>query len=690
MAFKLLGLDLSLITTHRLIPVGGRLSLFIHNWEVLTRDHWVLATVRGYHLPLSRYPSQGKVPGKPMMDTIREKALAEEISSLVEKGAVAPIKKHQVRLTSPLFVVPKSGGGWRPIIDLRQLNQYIDSPHFKMEGLHMLPSLLQQEAYMAKIDLKDAYLTVPVAKDSQPFLAFQGQEGVLFQFKVLPFGLCTAPFTFTKLTKPLVQFLRRVGIHILIYLDDMLLSAQSKQQLLEHISTVIWLLASLGFVINVPKSVLTPSKQIDFLGFTINTSTMTISLPVVKKVEIQRETSQLLRCPSIQTRTLACLLGKLVATKPAVFIAPLHYRALQSLKIFALHAQQETVALSPEATDNLKWWSTQLHLHCSSPILKPEASTVITSDASLKGWGAACQERTTGGLWSTEEACFHINLLELKAAYLALQCFLKETVSTHVLMRLDNRTAIAYLNRMGGPSYSPLCQLAIDIWNWCLARQITLHAEYLPGTENTRADWESRHHHDSSNWKLCPSVFEALNYLMGPLSIDLFASRINYQLPVYCSWKPDPGARTVDAFSISWARETPYLFPPFCLIGRALSKISREAVDSACLVAPAWPSQIWYPQLLAILMGPPILLPTEDYLLLSPDQRPHPLQLEGSLCLTAWPISGNISRCKGFLQELQSSSLNHGEATPMMPTTQHGASGFAGVLNGISIPFQHL
>ena len=442
--------------------------------------------------------------------------------------------------------------------------------------------------------------------------------------------------------------------------------------------------------INVPKSVLTPSKQIDFLGFTINTSTMTISLPVVKKVEIQRETSQLLRCPSIQTRTLACLLGKLVATKPAVFIAPLHYCALQSLKISALHAQQETVALSPEATDNLKWWSTQLHRHCSSPILKPEASTVITSDASLKGWGAACQERTTGGLWSTEEACFHINLLELKAAYLALQCFLKETVSTHVLMRLDNRTAIAYLNRMGGPSFSPLCQLAIDIWNWCLARQITLHAEYLPGTENTRADWESRHHHDSSNWKLCPSVFEALNYLMGPLSIDLFASRINYQLPVYCSWKPDPGARTVDAFSISWARETPYLFPPFCLIGRALSKISREAVDSACLVAPAWPSQIWYPQLLAILTGPPILLPTEDYLLLSPDQRPHPLQLEGSLCLTAWPISGNISRCKGFLQELQSSSLNHGEATPMMPTTQHGASGFAGVLNGISIPFQHL
>ena len=123
---------------------------------------------------------------------------------------------------------------------------------------------------------------------------------------------------------------------------------------------------------------------------------------------------------------------------------------------------------------------------------------VITSDASLKGWGAACQERTTGGLCLTEEACFHINQLELKAAYLALQCFLKETVLTHVLMRLDNRTAIAYLNRMREPSYFPLFQLVIDIWNWCLACQITLHAEYLPGTENTRADWESGHYHDTA------------------------------------------------------------------------------------------------------------------------------------------------------------------------------------------------
>ena len=133
-----------------------------------------------------------------------------------------------------------------------------------------------------------------------------------------------------------------------------------------------------------------------------------------------------------------------------------------------------------------------------------------------------------------------------------------------------------------------LCCLAIEIWEWCLAREIIIHAEYLPGMENVAADWESRHHNDSSNWQLSPAVFDAVNQLLGPFSIDLFASRINHQLPIYCSWRPDPGAISVDAFSIPWRDELPYLFPPFCLIGRALLKIQRESVNQACLIAPAW------------------------------------------------------------------------------------------------------
>ena len=152
-----------------------------------------------------------------------------------------------------------------------------------------------------------------------------------------------------------------------------------------------------------------------------------------------------------------------------------------------------------------------------------------------------------------------------------------------------------------------------------------IQAKYLPGMENIAADWESRHHNDSSNWQLSPTVFNAVTELLGPFSIDLFTSRISHQLPTYCSWKLDPGAISVDAFSISWRDKSPYLFPPFCLIGRALLKIQRESVEQTCLIAPAWPGQVWYSQLLTMLTDYPILLPQYPELLLSPDQKPHPL-----------------------------------------------------------------
>lgn len=133
-AFTLLDLDVSLIITYKLTPVGGRLLLFIHNWEILIKDPWVLTTVREHHLPLC----QEAVLVTFMLDSEKEEALAEEISNL----AVTSVKKHQAHLISPLFVVPKNGGEWQPITDLQQLNQCMDPPHtcIKMEGLHKLLS----------------------------------------------------------------------------------------------------------------------------------------------------------------------------------------------------------------------------------------------------------------------------------------------------------------------------------------------------------------------------------------------------------------------------------------------------------------------------------------------------------------------------------------------------------------------
>ena len=104
----------------------------------------------------------------------------------------------------------------------------------------------------------------------------------------------------------------------------------------------------------------------------------------------------------------------------------------------------------------------------------------------------------------------------------------------------------------------------------------------------------------SSQQQRLASLFKVVNHLLHPFTIDLLASRMNSQLPEYCSWRPDLQARVRWFFNF-WSQYQLYLFPPFNLIGRALSKMCLEEVDCACLIAPTWPAQAWYSQLLRML-----------------------------------------------------------------------------------------
>ena len=122
---------------------------------------------------------------------------------------------------------------------------------------------------------------------------------------------------------------------------------------------------------------------------------------------------------------------------------------------------------------------------------------------------------------------------------LALKTFASRVREVNILLRVDNVTTIAFLNRMGGTHSQELLDLAVSIWNWCLQRGIVIHAEHLPGRKNIRADWESRHVKNSSDWMLRRDLFIQLEDRLGPFSIDLFASQTNTQLETYCSWRLD-------------------------------------------------------------------------------------------------------------------------------------------------------
>lgn len=101
----------------------------------------------------------------------------------------------------------------------------------------------------------------------------------------------------------------------------------------------------------------------------------------------------------------------------------------------------------------------------------------------------------------------------------------------------------------GGTASPKLSQLTKDLWLWCMERNILLQPQHLPGALNAIAEEESRTCSDKSEWKLSPIPFQKINHLLGPLSTDLFASRLSSQLPIFVSWKPDPLAVATDAFT---------------------------------------------------------------------------------------------------------------------------------------------
>ncbi|XP_065174623.1 uncharacterized protein LOC135804633 [Sycon ciliatum] len=623
----------------------------------------------------------------------------QEIEDLLSKGAIRPVSPSPGQFVSRLFTVPKKGTtAERPVIDLRHLNEHVRYEHFQMEGLHLVPLSVREGNWLTKLDLKDAYFTVPIHPQHRRLLRFSW-EGQLYEFQCLPFGLSSAPRVFTKLMKVPISVLRRQGIRLILYLDDLLLIAESRPAAVLQTQQAIQLLESLGFVINRKKSIPEPTQQLEFLGFQLNSVAMTMSVPIDKARKLQQECHRALSQPYLSIRALASLLGRMVACSPGMFLAPLQFRHLQQLKIAALRRHQSylaTVRLTPEARTELTWWAADLETWNGRSILKPPAQLTIFSDASLLGWGAVCGTTSTGGQWSPTEANLHINALELIAASFAVKAFHHRASyrPLHIKLLIDNTTAVSYINRLGGTHSRLLSQIACDLWRWAVQHDIRLQAEYVPSEENP-ADHPSRGSlSESGDWRLDPALFRRIQRAAPwTLVLDLFASRLNTQLPAFYAWRPDPEALALDAFSQNWSlphQDAVYAFPPFCLLDRVLHRVASLHTCRMILVAPVWDTQPWYATLLQLLVDFPMLLPTFDCLLLSPSGHPHPLVLSRHLRLAAWPISSSASMQQDFLHRSCDSSPPLGGHQPMPLTHRHGSSGWAGAVNGQWIPFAHL
>ena len=252
-----------------MIPLTGRTSYFYDNWESINASSQVLNIISGYEIPFVKEPYQYHHPITQANSDEERILIEEEINNLLAKDAVEEIPMSELYYSSSMFLVTKKSGGKRPVLNLKPLNKFVPNQTFKMEGIHLLKDFLKPNFFMFKLDLSDAYYSIPIDKHSRRYLQFIF-KGKLYQFKVLVFGLNTAPRIFSKCMKPVVAFIRSKGIMIIIYLDDILLAARTYHECLCQTNFAIDLLESLGFRINREKSQLIPSQHMPFLGFVVD------------------------------------------------------------------------------------------------------------------------------------------------------------------------------------------------------------------------------------------------------------------------------------------------------------------------------------------------------------------------------------------------------------------------------------
>ena len=206
--------------------------------------------------------------------------------------------------------------------------KFVQPCHFKMEGIHTLRDPIKQGDWLAKVDLKDAYFTIPIHASQRKYLRFM-MAGQAYEFNCLPFGLSSAPWVFTKTLKPVAALLREMGVRMIVYIDDILILAETKEKAQEQAKALVYLLECLGFIINKKKSELTPAQIMDFLGLTVDTVLMQLRLPGGKMKKIRAEARRMEREERVSAHALSRLIGKMNDTSKVIPPAPLFYRHLQ-------------------------------------------------------------------------------------------------------------------------------------------------------------------------------------------------------------------------------------------------------------------------------------------------------------------------------------------------------------------------
>ncbi|XP_071123791.1 uncharacterized protein [Mytilus edulis] len=358
----------------------------------------------------------------------------------------------------------------------------------------------------------------------------------------------------------------------------------------------------------------------------------------------------------VTARQFSQLLGLLNSLADVVPFGRLHIRPLQ----FYLHQHWLPAAhdwefpvpiIHQELFPHLVWWTSQANVLRGQLLSSPVPNQTLFTDGSNLGCAAYLEGLSVSGVWTLDLLKEHINILEMKAVLLALSHFQSLLQNKYLVLATDNTTVVAYLRNQGKTHCSELYLLAREILFLCNHLHLQIVVRHVPGKLNVLADALSRTLTPvNTEWELLQSVFQAITLQWGSPHVDLFARSLNYKVQVFMSPVPDPKAYAADCMSVPWDGMLAYAFPPFRFLSQVLQKISAEQ-GLIILIAPDWPKQDWFPDLLHLSCARPLVLPVRHNLLSQFKGKilhPNPEKLH----LFTWLLSWIASRREVFLNAI--------------------------------------
>ena len=590
-------------------PVGS-LKQKINCWEMAGVCDYVRSVIdQGYMLPFQTLPDSCQLRNnKTALDNplFVEKA----IDQLVIKGCVSEVQSEPL-MVNPLTVAYNRDGKPRLVLDCRNINPHLKQFKFRYEDISTAKQIFRKGDFLFTFDLKSAYHHIEIFEDHRPYLGFAWRKRakkVFYQFNVLPFGLATAPYIFTKLLKVVLTFWRSRGYRMIMYLDDGLGGESTLEQAGALSKFTNTSLQDFGFLIAQEKCQWQPSQSVTWLGFNWCTVTGLLHASEQRIDRLDSALSSLIyqmqsdKRGLVPVRFVASIVGQIISLQNAVGkLARLKTRALYRC-IDTRASWNAPVVVDEDAYNEVLYWKKSAKMLNNKGLsfeINNETEIDVFSDASAIGYGgyvslcagALVEGTEVIGSWTVQESVQSSTWREVEAVQRVIKTNAQMLENRTVKCFTDNKNVNSVLS--SGSKKPVLNKLSLSINDFCAKNCTSLRTEWIQRNKNSKADLLSRTA-DSDDWQLRPWVYEYLVSKWGPYTIDRFASNLNKHCDRFNSRWWCPGTEGVDAFGQCWKSEENWLVPPPRLIVRTTTKLQKEKAKGT-LIIPCWKSAPFWP-----------------------------------------------------------------------------------------------